>query len=847
MATPAPTFTLAPYDYAEARALERELGVAEPVAVALVRRGYRTPGEARAFLAADEVHDPFRFAAMVEVVERLRSAAAAGRRITIHGDYDVDGTMATAVCVRALRELGADCDWYIPSRLEDGYGLTAATLERLGARGTEVLVTVDCGIASASEVERALAAGIEVVVTDHHQAPDALPGCPILHPLVSGYPCRDLCATGVAYKLAAALHGAQRAEADLDLVALATVADIVPLRGENRALVRRGLRVARQALRPGLRALCAAAGVEPTRLDEGDLAFRLGPRINAAGRLYRADGAVELMLTADERRAEAIAADLDRANRERRDAEGEVLAAAERARAELPEELAARPGLVLAGEGWHAGVVGIVASRLAERHLVPTILIGLGPDGRGRGSGRSVPGFDLLAALRDCDSHLLRYGGHRAAAGLEIEAGALESFRRSFCERAAAALGPEPSPPREEIDAVVGCESLGLEVAEQLGRLGPFGAGNPAVRLLVPGARLADVRPMGSGDRHARFTLASGPRRALGVAFGVNGDLAAAAAAERLDVSVGLEVNQWNGALEPRVVLGTVYPPDAPAAGELPRPDGEEWWGRVDAELAAPLDRWPRLPEPPSGEGRRETVDRRGHGGIAGVAALASAGGAVLVVACDALRRRELVELAAAPARFGGGRVAVASARLADASVRAAVAAVLEEGGVVLADWGALGADPALACRFDQVVAIDPPPAPGFTRLLTCGPGFLHLLWSEAHVDLACRAHEAEWPTRAVLAAVYRTLRDGGEEEVAPTAARTALGGPGPHERPPEAAARCLRVLLEVGLAATGSGRDRALRVVSSPTSELERSPAYAAYRARSQEGIRFLSRRQAS
>jgi single-stranded-DNA-specific exonuclease len=847
VASPAPTFILAPYDYAEARALERELGVAEPVAVALVRRGYRTPDAARAFLAADEVHDPFRFAAMAEVVERLRSAAAARRRITIHGDYDVDGTMATAICVRALRELGADCDWYIPSRLEDGYGLTAATLERLRARGTELLVTVDCGIASASEVEGALAAGIEVVVTDHHQPPDALPRCPVLHPVVSGYPCRDLCATGVAYKLAVALHGSDWAEPDLDLVALATVVDIVPLRDENRALVRRGLRVARRALRPGLRALCAAAGVEPQRLDEGDLAFRLGPRINAAGRLYRADGAVELMLTADEGRAEAIAADLDRANRERRDAEGEVLAAAERTRAELPEDLAALPGLVLAGEGWHAGVVGIVASRLAERHLVPTILIGLGPDGRGRGSGRSVPGFDLLAALRDCDSHLLRYGGHRAAAGLEIEAGAIESFRRSFCERAAAALGPEPPSPREEIDAVVGCESLGLEVAEQLGRLGPFGAGNPEVRLLVPGARLADVRPMGSGERHARFTLASGPRRALGVAFGVNGELAAAAAAERLDVSVGLEVNQWNGALEPRVVLGTVYSPPSPASGELPRPDEEEWWGRVDAELATRLDRWPRLPEPPSGEGRRETVDRRGHGGIAGVAALASAGGAVLVVACDALRRRELVERAAAPARFGGGRVAVASARLATAPVSRAVAAVLEEGGVVLTDWGALAADPALACRFEHVVAIDPPPAPDFARLLECGLGFLHLLWSEAHVDLACRAHEAEWPTRAVLAAVYRALCDGGQEEVAPGVARAALSGPSPHERSPEAAARCLRVLLEVGLAATVSGRDRALRVVSSPTSELERSPVYAAYRARSQEGIRFLSRRQAS
>src|SRR5262249_4467236 len=216
----------------------------------------------------------------------------------------------------------------------------------------------------------------------------------------------------------------------------------------------------------------------------------------------------------------------------------------------------------------------------------------------------------------------LRYGGHRAAAGLEIEAGALETFPRAFCERTAATLGPEPAPPREGIDAGGGCESLGLEGAEQLDRLGALRAGDPPGQTLLPGARLADVRPMGSGERHARFPLASGPRRALGVAFGVNGGLAATAAAERLDVSVGLEVNQWNGALEPRVVLGTVYPPDSPAAGELARPGDEEWWGRVDAELAAPLDRWPRLPEPPGGdEGCRETIDRRGHGAVAGARA----------------------------------------------------------------------------------------------------------------------------------------------------------------------------------------------------------------------------------
>jgi single-stranded-DNA-specific exonuclease len=845
VAEPAPTFTLAPYDYGEARALERELGIAEPVAVALVRRGYRTAAAARAFLAADETHDPFEFAAMAEVVERIRAAVAAGRRITVHGDYDVDGTMATAICVRALRELGADGDWFIPSRLEDGYGLTASSVARLRSRGTGLLVTVDCGIGCAAEVEAAKSAGIEVIVTDHHQPADALPACPILHPAISGYPCEELCATAIAYKLAAALGGPGAADRELDLVALATVADIVPLRGENRSLVRRGLEAARRARRPGLRALCAAAGVEPGRLDEGDLAFRLGPRINAAGRLYRADGAVELMLTADDARAEAIAADLDRANRERRDAEREVFEAAERARAELPADLAAAPALVLAGEGWHPGVVGIVASRIAERHLVPAVVVGIGPDGRGRGSGRSVPGFDLLAALRACDPHLVRYGGHRAAAGLEIEADAVDGFRRAFAAVAASAIGPEPPRRPESIDAVVGCESLGLDVAEQLDRLGPFGAGNPGVRLLVPGARLADVRPMGAGDRHARFTLASGARRALGVAFGSGGDLAAAAGdAEPIDLSLALEVNHWNGAVEPRVVLGTLYRPSAPAPAAEVRPDEREWWARVGAEAGAELD-----PCPGAAPGaRREVVDRRGDGGVAAVAALASAGGAVLVVACDALRRRELVERAAAPARFGGGRIALGSGRLADGAVDGAVDAVRADGGVVLADWPALGRRPGLAAGFEHVVAIDPPPSAELERLIGHGAGFLHLLWSDAHVELACRAHEAEWPTRPVLAAVYRNLAaaaQGGRVEAAP--ARAALAGPGPHERSPEAAARCLRVLREVGAVASGDSPGDGLGVVSSDVRELERSPSFAAFRARSQEGIRFLSRRQAS
>lgn len=915
-------FDLTPYSYAEARALTEALGLAEPVAVTLVRRGYRTVESARAFLEAAEEHDPFEFDVMAEVVTRLRSAIETGTRITVHGDYDVDGVCATAILVRSLRELGSDCDWYIPDRLGDGYGLTVAGIEALAARGTRVLVTVDCGITCPDEVATARAAGIEVIVTDHHQPGDELPDCPILHPAISTYPCAELCATGVAYKLAAALRGPKAVEEELDLVALATVADLVPLRGENRALVRRGLAEARRARRPGMRALIAAAAARAERLDEGDIAFRLAPRINAAGRLYRADAGVELMLTEDGDRAERIAGELERANRERRAVEAEVLEGAERALRELGPEQAEAPGLVLAGQGWHPGVVGIVASRLAERQLRPVVLIGLDGEGRGRGSGRSIPGFDLLAALDACKEHLARYGGHRAAAGVELEAVRLEAFRDAFVRHAAQALDPGDLVSREAVDAVVGGESLGHDVAEQLTRLGPFGLGNPGVRLLVPSATIADIRPMGAGDRHARFSLRSGPRGALGVAFGVNGELEAAAA-EPHDVSVRLELNEWNGAVEPRVVLQEIYSddeahPPGPAAEPgaedpvkgLPRIGGStlqtltspgdvastrihragldgrlqpaaergpgtstldevEFWERFDAELEADLAEWPPAhllagawgnaevggrdaevrgqigAEPRSP--RREVVDRRGASGVAAVAALASSGEAVLVVCADALRRRELVERAVRPARFGGGEVALVSSRLSLAAARDGIFRLLDAGsGIALADWPALAGLPHLASDFTHLVLVDPASFAHLDALAAAGTGYLHPLYGPQDTELSLRCLAEEWPGRDSLGVFYRALRRGADEQGTLTAARlhaTLSGAGNPYPRSPESAGRRLRVLEELGLVRWhGCATDRALGVVSSEATDLERSSAFNAYRRRYQEGERYLS-----
>jgi single-stranded-DNA-specific exonuclease len=858
-------FRIEPYSYAEVRELADRLGISDPVAVALVRRGYRSVAAARDFLEATETHDPFEFEGMDEAVERLLAAIASGARITVHGDYDVDGVCSTSILVGALRGLGANCDWLIPDRFSDGYGLTEATVAKLAARGTDVLVTVDCGITCTAEVAAARASGIEVIVTDHHTPEDRLPECSILHPQVSGYPCPDLCATGVAHKLAAALRSRSGAagdgdERDLDLVALATVADLVPLTGETRALVRAGLAEARRARRPGLRALMAVARVEPSRLDEGDLAFRLGPRINAAGRLYRADAGVELMLCEDDERAMRIAEELDRANHERRGAESEVLRSAEAALRELPDEYREAPALVVAGEGWHPGVVGIVASRLVERHWRPVVLISLDADGGGRGSGRSIPSFDLLGALRQCDSHLVRYGGHRAAAGVEVAPGELDGFRRAFVECARETLEPDDLVRTETVDAVVGGDRLGLRIAEELERLGPFGKGNPGIRLLVPAARLRDVRPMGEEGKHSRFALESGAASALGVAFGsspsrVEGD------GSPVDASVSLELNQWNGSVEPRVVLRELYPvaarahedagggsgateeagawPGIGCAACEPVPPDPAWWDRVRAEREALLEPWPaRTAAGPA----RERVEHGPGSGIAVLAELVSSGEPVLGVCADVSRRRELAGRAH-PSRFGEGELAIACGRCA-ADPAAGLPPVLEAGGLALADWAALERDPSLAAAFVHVVVIDPPPFAHLESRAALGEGYFHAAWGDAELGFATRVHDGEWGLRDALAAVYRAVRVRGELRGVALAA--ALSGAERHPRSAEQAGRCVRVLEEVELARWDeTGADAGLGALSSEGTELERSGAYLAYTARREEGRRFLSRQR--
>lgn len=788
-----------PYSYEEARGLSEELGLSEPVAIALVRRGYRTPEEARAFLAADETHPPEAFEAMDAVVEAVLGAVEEGRRITVHGDFDVDGVCATTILVSTLREIEADCDWLIPDRLADGYGLSEANVRKLAERGTGLILTADCGITAVEEVGLAKELGMGVVVTDHHQAGDTLPDCPILHPgLDEGYPFDELCGTAVAWKLANALREADGT--DLDLVALATVADLVPLVGENRALVKRGIEEVRRARRPGIKALIEAAKCEPTRLDEGDLAFKLAPRINAAGRLYRADAGVELFLTDDEERAAEIASELSRANGERRATEREVTFAAEAVLRELPQELREAPGLVVAGEGWHPGVIGIVASRLVEKLHRPVVVISLEADGSGRGSGRSISGFDLLAGLEACGEHLEGFGGHKAAAGLELRAGALDAFREAFAAHAASVLAPEDLVRTERIDAMVGGASLGLDLAEELRRLAPFGMGNPGVRLLVPSARVRDVRAMGEG-KHARFNLHSGSHKALGVAFGRSS--LGVGEDDPVDVAVRLEVNQWNGAVEPRVVLRELYRREAAEA----KLAAAEWWRRFEAELGRDPADWAPL-DPGAGGARERVVRGSGNAPAAVLGELASFGEEILAFVADA-------ELRAAMAREG----------------------------VRVADYAELERDPALAGGFLHVVLVDPPASADLLALASRSqqPGcYLHRVWGEAEWRFALSMLSVQLPQRPALIAAFRDLREAGE--VAGEELREALLGGGPQPRAAEAAARCFRVLSELGLVrGEPSASGAPVGVVSSEGTDLERSASYRAYGARHEEARQYL------
>jgi single-stranded-DNA-specific exonuclease len=555
------TWQLTPCAYAAVDALSQELSLDEVTASVLVRRGFGDPEDARRFLeGALPGHDPLLLGDMPAAVEALRAAIAAGKRICVHGDYDADGICATALAVLLLREAGADVDWHLPSRFEEGYGLNGQTLTRLAEEGFDLVLTVDCGITAVDEVKHAHELGLEVVITDHHRPADEWPACPVVAPLKGGYPFAGLCGTGVVWKLAQALFGADHPflERQLDLVALATVADVVPLVDENRGLALLGLRRLAQTQKVGLRALMRVAGVDPAAVDESSIGFRLAPRINASGRLCRPEAALQLLLTEDPKEAAELANELEALNRERQAVEDRILRAAVAQIEEWPEARRRRRGYVVAGEDWHEGVIGIVASRLVERYNRPVVLIA-GTDGHWKGSGRSVPAFDLHAALGACSRHLVRFGGHRAAAGLTIDAERVETFAAAFAAHADAVLNDDDLAPVTRVDAIVPGGKLHLQLAAELQRLAPFGLGNPAVTLLVDGCELADLSTVGDG-KHLRFRVRQkGRDSGSAIAFGLGAQLDRFRREQRYDVAVRLQENRWNGTVSPQLVVRRIF------------------------------------------------------------------------------------------------------------------------------------------------------------------------------------------------------------------------------------------------------------------------------------------------
>jgi single-stranded-DNA-specific exonuclease len=572
-------WTLADCPPAPQAELVRELGISELTAGVLVRRGYSDPAVARSFLDGEQPpHDPFLLGDMEAACAQIRAAVEEGRRICVHGDYDVDGIAATTLAVLLLRELGADVAWHLPSRFDEGYGVRSETLARLADDGCGLVLTVDCGITAVTEVAEARARGLEVIVTDHHRPGETLPDCPIVATRPSHYPFPELCGTGVVYKLGQALFGVESEvpRRHLDLVALATIADVVPLVDENRSLAIAGLRALARTAKPGLRALMQSAGVDPATVDAGAVGFRLAPRLNAAGRLGHPRAALELLLTEDEAEARRLADSLEELNRERQAVEGRILREAVAQVEAWPPERRARRAYAVAGADWHEGVIGIVASRLVERYHRPVVLIA-GTDGDWKGSGRSIASFDLHAALGACSDLLGRWGGHRAAAGLSIAEENVDAFAEAFAEQAATVLAEDDLEPVTSIDAVVARGAgLSLDLCAELGKLAPFGLGNPAPILLAPGCGLAELATVGDG-KHLRFRVRRDGRDAgSAIAFGQGSRLDMLRPDSLYDVAFRLEENHWNGTVSPQLVVRRVFA-TAPRYRELREWLAAEW------------------------------------------------------------------------------------------------------------------------------------------------------------------------------------------------------------------------------------------------------------------------------
>jgi single-stranded-DNA-specific exonuclease len=699
---------------------------------------------------------------MSAAVAALSGAIDRRDRVIIHGDYDADGITATALMLLGLRDCGVEAEWYLPNRFHEGYGLSRGAVETIAAKGPGLLVTVDCGVNYPDEVALAKSLGLDVVVIDHHQPGPVLPDCHLVHEAVGSYPHGDLCGVGLALKVMHALL-VERGAADratlpaeldrlLDLVAIGTIADLAPLRGENRYYVKEGLKLLGIGHRAGLRALASVAACTGS-IDSGTVAYRLAPRLNAAGRLADPSPPLRLLLTEDEDEARALAVQLHELNGARQDVERQILdqaVAQVEALSELP------PVLVLAEPLWHEGVVGIVASRLVERYHRPTILLGV-RDGVAKGSGRSIPAYDLMDGLNACASHLTVYGGHKQAAGLTLEAERVGAFRSAIEEQAASCLQAGDLVAVYQADAVLRGEDVNADTALALGALGPFGTGNPRPRVLLVDASLERAETTRNGA-HLRCTVEVDGVRARGIGFGL-GPVHAASNDDgaRRVLGAQFRVDEWQGSLRPEFLLERIGP-SVPVQNE----PGEALSGGRGASAHL---------RGPAGDGRATTAAqpvsrlpachdlRGGHGRASAVAQVLASGEQTAILTCSAVATFEALRQSMPFEALAGEATCFTrgSCAAAEASARSRTSFVeWEVAREVLKPWPA------------HVVAADPPYRHDHLQLLhqaADSGSIVHLIYGEEERQATASALRYLVHPRFAMVCVYRAMQEGQHDE----------------------------------------------------------------------------------
>lgn len=862
-----------PLPYATIRELSKSLNASEVFAAVLARRGYHEPEAAARFLSpAGELYDPFLLPQMEAACRRVETAIARRERICIHGDYDVDGITATALLLNILRQRGAVAGYHLPNRFSEGYGIYAGAIEKIAAEGTSLLVTVDCGISAREPLARAAALGMDVIVIDHHRPVAATqPDATIISPRLGDYPFKELAGVGLAFKFAQALLAGETEEPgdihpllqqQLDLVALGTIADVVPLVDENRSLVKRGLTQLSRTRRPGLVALMAVAQMDQSHVNAGLVAFRLAPRINAAGRLDDPEPALKLLLTENDVEGRELAGQLDSLNRERQQIENRMLAEAEKLVSQMPAKQKEKRGWCLSSPGWHEGVIGIVASRMVELHYRPVFMIAEG-ESHGKGSGRSIPAFDLHASLVDL-SHLFEaFGGHKSACGLTIANDRIEEFQHAFADYADARLAGEDQHPSRYVDALVGGRELTLELAEELAQLEPFGLGNPSVDLLASGVRIHNGRTTRNG-LHFQCLIEAGGARSSAIGFRQAYLAEKLDAASQWDVAFRLEPNEFNGSVSAQLNLREVFP--RPRKPEPPRglceshcdfdcPErirGDEFWSLCCGEtpLRDPLlDLMPGVPpeetDGDSGSSDR-LIDRRDFGGIpAQVAKLMSTGENVLLLVADLARRRNQLVTQLPVASSGIGQVLLAGSRCGGSILKERLVSLKQDSpALMLADFATAVASPDLVGSFDHLVFIDPPLNRNvFDFLAAAAPeAYLHLFHCSNEVQFTKEVVEHEFNLRAPVTRVYKHLKAGNKYPLDDTTERLLLAG-GKHLRQPAMVAKCLKVLEELSLVAIEKVEERPILALLEPgKTRLDKSPTYKRSRIFYKECLKYLN-----